>query len=499
MYCTPKIHKTGNPLRPIVDYTGSIGYNISRALADLLAPLVGKTKYHVQNSKQLAGEMKAVKLEEDDMFVSHDVVSLFTNTPIPQSIEIISNNLKKDKTLKKRTLLTPEDIVELLEFVLTTTYFMFRGQVYQQKFGTAMGSPVSPIVATLFMEDLEQRAMASASGELRPTLWKRYVDDTLEVIKRGKVDEWSAHLNNMDPTGSIKFTHEIETDNTIAFLDTLLERKVDGSVKVKVYRKKTHTNQYLAFDSHHPLHQKLGVPRTLLNRCEEIVTEEEDRKEERNTIKNALNICGYPDWTIKRVEENLRNKEENKGKGNNRKESSEKNKGMVVLPYVRGVSEELARIYKKRQITSAMKPHSTLRTILVHPKDKTDPKEGVYTIDCAGCPKKYVGETKRKLKVRVKEYRTETEKVNNGTRYTRDRRRQSETEMWGSAITDHAMKENHVIDWDSAKIVERERDDQARGVKEAVYIRILPNMNRDEGRHHLSHLYDDLLGATART
>ena len=199
MYCTPKIHKTGNPLRPIVDYTGSIGYNISRALADLLAPLVGKTKYHVQNSKQLADEMKVVKLKEDDMFVSHDVVSLFTNTPIPQSIKIINNKLKKDKTLKKRTLLSQEDIVELLEFVLTTTYFMFRGQVYQQKYGTAMGSPVSPIVANLFMEDLEQRAMESASEELRPALWKRYVDNTLEVIKRGKVDEWSAHLNNMDP------------------------------------------------------------------------------------------------------------------------------------------------------------------------------------------------------------------------------------------------------------------------------------------------------------
>ena len=111
------------------------------------------------------------------------------------------------------------------------------------------------------------------------------------------------------------------------------------------------------------------------------MTEEDDRKEERNTIKNALNICGYPDWTIKRVEENLKNKEDNKGKGNSRQESSEKNKGMVVLPYVRGVSEELARIYKKRQIASAMKPHSTLRTLLVHPKDKTDPKEGAYTIE----------------------------------------------------------------------------------------------------------------------
>ena len=111
------------------------------------------------------------------------------------------------------------------------------------------------------------------------------------------------------------------------------------------------------------------------------MTEEEDRKEERNTIKNALNICGYPDWTIKRVEENLKNKEENKLKRNNRKESTEKNKGVVVLPYVRGVWEELARIYKKRQITSAIKPHSTLRALVVHPKDKTDPKEGVYTID----------------------------------------------------------------------------------------------------------------------
>ena len=58
-----------------------------------------------------------------------------------------------------------------------------------------------------------------------------------------------------------------------------------------------------------------------------------------------------------------------------------------------------------------MKPHSTLRTLLVHPKDKTGPKKGVYTIDCAGCSKKYVGETKRKLKASERTYRTETEKV----------------------------------------------------------------------------------------
>ena len=276
------------PLRPIVDYTRSIGYNVSQALAELLVPLIGKTKYHVKNVKHLADELKDLKLDEEDMFVSHDVVSLFTNTPISQSTEIIKNRLQKDKSLKKRTLLTPDDIVELLNFILTTTYFVLRGQVYQQKFGTAMGSPVSPIVANLFMEDLEQRAMETAPDDLRPKLWKRYVDDTLEVIRRGKVVEWSEHLNRMDPTGSIKFTHEEETDNSIPFLDTHIHRRYDGSIKVKVYRKKTHTNQYLTFDSHHPLHQKMGVIRTLMNRCEEIVTEEEDKEEERGTIMKAL-------------------------------------------------------------------------------------------------------------------------------------------------------------------------------------------------------------------
>ena len=93
------------------------------------------------------------------MFVSHDVVSLFTNTPIPQSIEIIKNRLQKGETLNKRTLLTTDDIVELLIFILTATYLAFRRQVYQQTFGTALGSPASPIVASFLMKDLEQWAM----------------------------------------------------------------------------------------------------------------------------------------------------------------------------------------------------------------------------------------------------------------------------------------------------------------------------------------------------
>ena len=73
------------------------------------------------------------------------------------------------------------------------------------------------------------------------------------------------------------------------------------------------------------------------------------------------------------------------------------------------MSEKLARIFKKRNIVSAMKPNVTLKNLLVHPKDKSEPKEGVYTINCTGCDKKYIGETKRKLHVRDKEHRNGTE------------------------------------------------------------------------------------------
>ena len=75
--------------------------------------------------------------------------------------------------------------------------------------------------------------------------------------------------------------------------------------------------------------------------------------------------------------------------------------------------------------------------------------------------------------------------------------------MWGSAPTDHSVKENHVIDWESDKIGEKEREDLAQGIKEAIYIYIyimkLPNLNWEEGRYYLSHLYDNLLGGSPST
>ena len=158
---------------------------------------------------------------------------------------------------------------------LKCTYFAFQGQHYQQIHGAAMGSPVSPIVCNLYMEAFEQRALATAPHP--PRFWKRYADDTGNILKCEYPEEFTESLNSIDPE-NIHWTSEgegtnviptsnlgeIETERNLAFLDTETVIQEDNSIKTREYRKKTHTNRYLNFNSDHPLDHKKSVARTLL-------------------------------------------------------------------------------------------------------------------------------------------------------------------------------------------------------------------------------------------
>jgi len=119
-----------------------------------------------------------------------------------------------------------------------------------------------------------------------------YVDDILEILKRDAVESFTEHLNNsIDETGSIKFTYEMEHEGSLLFLDILITRQQNGQLKLTVYRKKTHTDQYLHFESHHPLEHKITVIRTLVARSENLVTEKCDKDKDREHIKSALGAC----------------------------------------------------------------------------------------------------------------------------------------------------------------------------------------------------------------
>ena len=211
--------------------------------------------------------MKEYKKKE--IMVSFDVESLFTNVPIEDAVKAALRKLENYPGLPDRTVnLTPTQIADLLNFVLRSTYFQYNGSIYEQKDGAAMGSPVSAVIANIFMEDFEERAIASAIH--KPTIWKRYVDDTFTILDRDQVDGFLQHLNNQQPT--IRFTMETEKDNSIPFLDTSVIRDSNGFLTTSVYRKPTHTDQYLAHDSHHPQSVKRGIVKCLYDRAKHLIT-----------------------------------------------------------------------------------------------------------------------------------------------------------------------------------------------------------------------------------
>ena len=160
-YGLSKIHKTGTPLRPIVSSRGSITYGVAKELSHIIKPLVGQSPHHLKNTQHFIQQLQGKRLEPGDIITSYDVKALFTSVPVQPSIHIVQQRLQQDSTLPQRTSMSITQITSLLEFCLTHTYFLFQGKYYEQVQGAAMGSPISPLIANIFMEEFEVKALQS--------------------------------------------------------------------------------------------------------------------------------------------------------------------------------------------------------------------------------------------------------------------------------------------------------------------------------------------------
>ena len=387
--------------------------------------------------------------------MSFDVESLFTNVPVEESITIIKRRLQQDSTVEERTTLSGNTVVDLLDLCLKSTYFQYKGEFYQQVDGAAMGSPVSPIVANIYMEEFEHQALNTAPE--RPRLWKRYVDDTFCIVKGSTVEGFLAHLNSLKPT--IQFTMELETQGHLPFLDACLQRHSDGSLVTSVYRKPTHTDRYLQYDSHHPTHVKRGVVRCLFERAQSIAQGRESQKEEKH-LKEVLGHNGYPARFIR-----------NSTRPTRRVEEQESPVATISIPYVAGLSEDIRRIAWRHNIRTTFRTQGTLRQTLTKVKDQladTQRSNVVYRIPCSSCDKVYIGETQRALGTRIKEHQ--------------DACRLGYTEK--SAIAEHAWDAGHRPDWEGIKILDTASKKNELLVKEAIHIQLTPSgqlLNRDRG------------------
>ncbi|XP_071494784.1 uncharacterized protein [Diadema antillarum] len=437
---------------PTDSLSRSFAYDLSKFLAQILSPLTGRTCHSVRNSTDFAEFVSTQTISSNELMLSFDVTSLFTNVPIDGACSVAHSRLLADKDLSTRTTLSPDEVTDLLSFVLRSTYFLYNDTYYEQLEGAAMGSPVSAVVANMYMEAFEEQALEECPPGTAPRIWKRYVDDTFIVADRRHADKLLEFMNTREPT--IKFTSEQETQGSIAFLDTLVHRDTGGKLSTTIYRKPTHTDQYLAFNSHHPTSAKRGVIRCLYDRANKIITKPSGTASEKRHLRSALSANGYPRCFINKARTARVQPEQDK----------EEYKSTVVLPYVESIAPVLRRRLAKHNIRVVYKADATIRNHLVRAKDPVPPlrKDGViYRIPCRDCGMSYIGETGRPVGERLSEHRRDV----------------TNCKTEASAVAEHAWNAQHQPDWKGVKCM-----DTARHWYTQSHIRLSKdNLNRDVG------------------
>ena len=163
--------------------------------------------------------------------ISFDVKSLFTNVPLEETIDIILNKIYDQKKIETNI---SQNVMKYLLYLCTKhVRFTYDGKTYIQIDGVAMGSPLGPLLANIFMIPLEEAILPPIKKHLAH--WKRYVDDTHTYIDPSKIEFVLEKFNSYHP--NIQFTYEIEENQEITFVDILITRTKDDKLDTRfVYK-----------------------------------------------------------------------------------------------------------------------------------------------------------------------------------------------------------------------------------------------------------------------
>ena len=248
----PKMHKSFKNLpafRPIVETTSTPHYNVDKFLSSLLNPPT-ENDYNLCDSFHAVSAIKTIPqnlFNEDHCFVSFDVVSLFTNVLLKRTIDIILKPVFEDKLIN--TMLTKRTLKKLLLYCATKTAFSFDNIFYEQIDSVSMGSCLAPVLVNIILTEFEKVIVNDLINTGIIAFYRRYVDDTLVLIKPKDITFVLNKFNSFDK--NLKFTMDNFENGKIHLLD--LEVSDSG---IDIFRKSTHTGQYTRFDSFEPWSRK---------------------------------------------------------------------------------------------------------------------------------------------------------------------------------------------------------------------------------------------------
>jgi len=223
---------------------------------------------------------------------------------------------------------------KLLDIATSDTHFSFDGKYYRQHNGVAMGSPLAPLLADIFMIQLENKLMTQLRGA--EVMWyKRYVDDTFVLVdKNANIDNIKYILNSYHP--DIQFTSADEKDNELPFLDVLVHR--DGKYfTTSVYRKPTYTGLLTKWSSFVPRSYKVSAVSWMVYRAIQISSSYKIMDEEFDFIRKITKENGYPsDFVECQIRHTLNRflQFKNKVKAQVNENNTSKDKIIINVPFV---------------------------------------------------------------------------------------------------------------------------------------------------------------------
>ena len=470
LYGLPKTHKPDTPLRPILAAYNSASFHIAKFLVPLLKPLT-VNEFSLRNSYEFADEIRTQNAS--NFLVSYDVTSLFTNVPLAETIDIILGKLFPTDT----TFFHGFDKVNfrhLLTLAVMDNYFIFDNVLYMQIDGMAMGSPLGPTFANIFMCYLEEK-MFRNPVEFQPTYYKRYVDDTFVMFRspddRGRFLEFINSLHS-----NIKFTMETEREGKLAFLDVYVMRK-DGNLITDVFRKSTFSGLGLNFHSFTDRKFMMNSCRTLIFRAFKICSNWHLFHKEINFLGKFFSSNSYPSHIFpKMVNKFLCNFYEPPLQIT----TVPKKIIYLSLPYIgihtKTLKNELiscmTRLYPMADFRFCFTNPRTLQSLFKFKDTLPELMQSgvVYKYFCPKCSLgTYVGNTNRLLKVRIDSHRGTSHRTGCNLNV-------KET----SAIRDHSRKCKVDITGADFKILARTNCSSDLLILESLFIKThFPNLNND--------------------
>ncbi|XP_011859448.1 PREDICTED: uncharacterized protein LOC105556944 [Vollenhovia emeryi] len=472
-YGLPKIHKAGYPLRIIVSTLGSPIYNVASFIHAILIKSLQKPTSHIKDSWSFVKAITQRRIKDDEILISLDVTALFTNIPTELVIKAIE---KRWCDISKITIFTLDQLLHVIKLILESTSFRFCGKYYEQVFGSPMGSPLSPILADIVMDDLETQCLQSLNFNI--TTFHRYVDDIFTIVPTSKINDILLAFNTYHPR--LKFTHETEVNDSINFLDTTVQR-CDGLI-TNWFRKPTFSGRYVNFFSNHPLKYKVNTIANLVDRAI-ILSDSRFHQDNIQIVKNILTNNCFP---TKLIDKHIKSRLKQIKFQNNTNDQPKifDPRGYIRFPYIKGVSESVNHKLRKVGINTLLTIPKKLDCIIKKEKDAltNDQKvEVVYKIDCKYCNASYVGQTKRHLKTRINEHAKDIMKhVGNH-----------------SVVSKHRTSLGHDFDWSTPHVLHRESNTRRREIAEMVFIkRTKDTINLQNDTENLNDIYDRIIDLT---